>query len=100
MLAEAMSKYSKNAGTKSTVDGTASPPGSSEDGGDRMTLSDDEDASLRDFVTNSQPRSRQIYDPLCGLPAPDAPPIVPMSIIDLFAWDIARVYPWLAWRKV
>jgi hypothetical protein len=96
MLAEAMREYRKNAGTKRTADGTDSPPGFSEDAGDIQTLSDDEDASLRDDdVTSSQPRSRPIYDPLCGPPAPDAPPIVPMLIIDFFAWDIAKAYPWL-----
>ncbi len=69
-------------------------PGSSEDAWDIQTLSDDED--LRDDdVTSSQPRSRPIYDPLCCPHAPDAQPIVPMSIIDFLAWDIAKANPWL-----
>ena len=93
MLAEAMLENRKSAGTKSTADGTDSPPGSSEDGGDRVTLSDDENASLHDDdITSLHPQSRPIYDPLCGLPVPA---VEPMSIIDFFAWDIAKAYPWL-----
>ena len=99
MLIKAQREYRKNTGTDHTVDGTTSLPDSSEDGGEIPANSDEEDrdASLpaRDDVNRPQPRSRPIYDPLCGPPELNAPPIAPMSIIDFFAWDIASAYPWL-----
>jgi hypothetical protein len=73
--------------------------GSSDDDGDIVTISDDEDlnstAGSREDVNRPQPVSRPIYDPLCGPPELNAPSIVPMPITDFFAWDIASAFPWL-----
>jgi hypothetical protein len=86
-LAVAMRAYcaSEQAGTDCTVD-----LGASDSDREHETLSvssEDDKASSRVNDTRQQPRSKPIYDPLCGLTA-GALAVQPMSIFDFLVLDI------------
>jgi hypothetical protein len=95
-LAVAMNAYREQAGTDCTVDlGTSDSDGKHET---LSVLSEDDDASSRVDDTRQQPRSKPIYDPLCGRTA-GALAVQPMSIFDFLVMDICLAYPFLGLAK-
>jgi hypothetical protein len=97
-LAVAMNANREQAGTDCTAD-----LGTSDSDGKHETLSvssEDDEASSRVDDTRQQPRSKPIYDPLCGRTA-GALAVQPtgMSIFDFLVFDICLAYPFFGLAK-
>ena len=97
-LKAATRAYREKAG-KGTVDGAALPLCAPDSDGEDVILiisSEDDEPSSRDDGTSTgpHPRSKPIYDPLCGQ-STDTAAVQPMPIFDFFVWDICLAYPFL-----
>ncbi len=95
----AMRAFREKAGTGTVAGTVPSQCASDSDGEDEILMvpSEDDEPSLRDDGTRTgpQPRSKPIYDPLCGQTAGALAAIQPRSIFDFFVRDICSAYPFL-----